>query len=140
VNPPAPAPHDITVESGYCRATGPSGGHFDGIQMGGGRDITLRNFVMDWCCTGGGNVFIQSFNGGAPVNFLCDHCAIGPRHANQVRTPFDASSGVRNSRVCRPSSGRATFLPASGDKGGNSIPDASSPLCSFESLLDYATG
>jgi len=140
VNPPAPAPHDITIESGYCRSSSGSGGHFDGIQMGGGRDITIRNFVMDWCCTGGGNVFVQSFNGGTPINFLCDHCAFGPRHANQIRTPFDASSGVRNSRVCKPSSGRAVYIPLTGDKGGNVSPEANSPLCTFDSLLAYATG
>ena len=138
-NPPTPAPHDITIEGGWCRSTSPPGGHFDGIQGGGGRDVTIRNFVMDWCCTGGGNVFIQGFNGGVPDNFLFDHSAFSPRHANQIRTSGDPDSGVRNSRVCAPSSGRQVYAPASGDKGGNTVVPANSPLCSFESLVAYTT-
>lgn len=140
INPPAPAPHDVIVESGYCRYTGGSGGHFDGIQMGGGSDITLRDFVMDWGITGGGNIFIQSFNGGSPINFLCDYCAIGPRHNNPIRTPFDASSGVRNSLACEPNSGRTIFSPGSADKGGNVIAPLGDPRCTFEGLLAYVTG
>lgn len=143
INPVAPEPHDLRVDSGFCRATGPpipAEAHQDCVQAGGGDRITFRNFVFDCVGGGGGNYFIASFNGGTPDRIICDHCAFGPRHPNQIRTPSDPDSGVLNSLVCQSESGRVTFSPASGDKGGNIVPPAPDPSCSFVGLQAYAGG
>lgn len=142
VNPPAPAPHDVVVESGFCRADQPpsAGVHQDCIQAGGGRDFAFTRFVFDCIGGGGGNFFIASFNGGTPQRFTCDGCAFGSRHPNQVRTPSDPASGVSNSRVCQSSSGRPTYSPASGNLGGNTSPAATSPDCTFAELLAFVGG
>lgn len=142
VNPVSPAPHDVTIESGYCRADAPpsSGVHQDCIQAGGGRDFAISRFVFDCLGGGGGNYFIASFNGGTPQRFVCTGCAFGPRHPNQIRTPSDPASGVRDSLVCQSLSGRQTYGPASGDMGGNVSPAASDPRCTFEGLLAYVGG
>lgn len=142
VNPPAPSPTNVTIGSGFCRADGPpsAGVHQDCIQAGGGSNFAISDFVFDCLGGGGGNYFIASFNGGTPRNFVCDGCAFGPRHPNQIRTPSDSASGVTNSRVCLSSSGRPTYAPASGNRGGNTSPAATSPDCTFASLLAYVGG
>lgn len=140
-NPPDGGPRNLVIESGFCRATAPPANlsaHQDCIQAGGGEDVLFQNFVFDCIHGGGGNYFIAGFNDGTPHLFLCDHCAFGPRHPNQIRTPSDPDSGVMNSLVCQSESGRAVYLPASGDKGGNFSPAANDPACSFEGLLAYA--
>lgn len=135
VSPPAPAAHDIVIEGGYCNFTGTNTSHQDCIQAGGGQNFDIRNFVFDCGPTGGGNWFIASFNGGQPRNYICTHCAFGSRHNNQIRTPSDAGSGVRDSMVCLSNSGRPTYEPASANMGGNFSPPASE--CSFAAMLAY---
>lgn len=142
VSPVSPPAHDLYVGGGYCRATAPPdpGVHQDGIQMGGGANLHFSNFVWDMLGGGGGNIFIAGFNGGTPTDFACNRCAVGPRHPNPVRTPSDPGSGVSNSLLCAPASGRAVFSPASGDKGGNTIAPLGDPRCTFEGLAAYVNG
>lgn len=142
VNPPGGGPQNLVIESGFCHVTGPpaSGVHQDCIQAGGGANVTFINFAWDCVGGGGGNYFIAGFNGGQPRNFLAIHNAFGPRHPNQIRTPSDPGSGVKDSLVCLSSSGRTTYSPASGNKGGNFSPAANDPQCSWEGLLAYVGG
>lgn len=144
VAPVQPVAHDVTVQSGWCRVTGPpqSGVHQDCIQAGGGRNFLFQNFVWDCTGPGGGQFFIAGFSGGDPDNFTCDHCAFGPRQQNQIRTPSDNGaqgdptiSGVRNSRVCLTS--RAPYLPANGNLGGNETPPGNSAGCTFDGLMAF---
>src|SRR3990167_654755 len=81
VNAPAPAAHDLVIESGYCKDESTSSSHKDGIQAMSGQRITIRNFAWDVGTpsggTGGGHFFIAASNGGNPVQILCDNCAFG---------------------------------------------------------------
>lgn len=142
VSPVEPEAHDLRIESGFCddQSDPMSGDHRDCIQAGGGDRILFRNFAWDCEGGGGGNLFIASFNGGTPTRITCDHCAFGPNHPNQIRTPSDPNSGVMNSRVCLSESGRTTYGPASSNLGGNHSPAADSPECTFSSLLAYVGG
>ena len=110
--------HDLTIESGFVSCVGPStdGTHQDGLQAMGGTNITFRRFVFDCYGGGGGNYFVQRAGGGAttPTNIVCDGCAFGPRHPNNVNLGNSVGSGARNSLICEPTSGRNPFMTDSG--------------------------
>jgi hypothetical protein len=95
--------HDLTIEGGYVQCAGPSsnGTHQDGTQVMGGKNILYRNLVIDCYGGGGGNLFIQRAGGETPTNVICDHCALGPRHPNNINLGPSVSSGARNSLVCK---------------------------------------
>lgn len=142
-NPPNGGVQNLVIESGFCHATAPPGGgiHQDCIQAGGGSNVSIFNFVFD-CGPqgGGGNFFIAGFNDGVPMNYVCDGCAFGPRHPNQIRVNTGTGHGVKNSLVCESESGRASFIPASADLGGNTIAPLGDPRCSFSGLLAAVGG
>ena len=107
------AAHDLQILGGYV-VCGPaaSGVHQDGMQAMGGRNILFRNLVIDCLGGGGGNFFPARGGSGAttPTNIVCDHCAFGPRHPNNVQIQTSSTSGIRNSLVCRPNSGRDAIM------------------------------
>jgi hypothetical protein len=95
--------HDLTIEGGSVQCAGPStnGTHQDGTQVMGGKNVLYRNLVIDCYGGGGGNLFIQKAGGETPTNVICDHCALGPHHPNNVNLGPSVSSGARNSLVCK---------------------------------------
>jgi hypothetical protein len=95
--------HDLTIGGGYVQCAGAStnGTHQDGTQVMGGRNITYKNLVIDCYGGGGGNLFIQRAGGETPTNVICDHCALGPHHPNNINLGPSVSSGARNSLVCK---------------------------------------
>jgi hypothetical protein len=106
------AAHDLVIGGGVvsCSGSPTNDTHQDGIQAMGGRNIELRNLVIDCYGGGGGNLFIKRGGGGAttPTSIVCVHCAIGPHHPNRVRIESSISSGLRDSLVCR--NGRAPIV------------------------------
>lgn len=137
------AAHDLVIESGFASCAGPStdGTHQDGVQGMGGKNITFRNFVFDCYGGGGGNFFIQRAGSGAttPTNIVCDHCALGPRHPNQVNLGTSVGAGVSNSLVCQPLSGRNWFQTDSSAQQvvneNNSVVPSNDPRCATTSTL-----
>jgi hypothetical protein len=95
--------HDLTIGGGYVQCAGPStdGTHQDGTQVMGGKNILYKNLVIDCYGGGGGNLFIQRAGGETPTNVICDHCALGPHHPNNINLGPSVSSGARNSLVCK---------------------------------------
>lgn len=142
------AAHDLVIEGGYASCAGPStdGTHQDGVQGMGGSNITFQNFVFDCYGGGGGNFFIQRAGSGAttPTNIVCDGCALGPRHPNNVNLGTSVGAGVRNSLVCQPLSGRNWFQTDSGTQQpvneNNTVVPSSDPRCASLDSLRAATG
>lgn len=147
-NADANAAHDLTIQSGYASCAGPStdGTHQDGVQGMGGSNITFQNFVFDCYGGGGGNFFIQRAGSGAttPTNIVCDGCALGPRHPNNVNLGTSVGAGVRNSLICRPLSGRSPFQTDSGAQQvvneNNTVVPSNDPRCATLDSLRAATG
>lgn len=142
------AAHDLTIDGGYVSCSGAStdGTHQDGIQGMGGRNIIFRNFVFDCYGGGGGNYFIQRAGSGAttPTNIVCDHCALGPRHPNNVNLGTSVGAGVRNSLICSPTSGRNPFMADSGAQQvvneNNTIVPSNDPRCAtLDTLIAETT-
>lgn len=137
--------HDLVVEGGVVSCSGPStdGTHQDGLQAMGGRDITFRNLVFDCYGGGGGNFFVQRAVGSfTPTNVVCEHCAIGPHHPNAINLGRSVSSGLRDSLICRPFSGRNPFMTDAGAQSpvnvGNLVAAGSDPRCAnVETLLAW---
>jgi hypothetical protein len=103
------AAHDLVIGGGYVSCgRAASGVHQDGMQGMGGRNVLFRNVAFDCLGGGGGNFFPAQGGSNAtmPTSIVCDHCAFGPRHPNNVQIETSVSSGIRNSLVCRPLSGR----------------------------------
>jgi len=124
-----------------------NGTHQDCLQAMGGRNITFVAVAWDCYGGGGGNVFIQRGGGGAstPTDIVCVRCAIGPHHPNAVNLGRSVGSGLRDSLICRPLSGRNPFMADSGAQSavnvGNLVVAASDPRCSnVETLLAWAAG
>jgi hypothetical protein len=133
------AAHDLVIGSGIVSCSGPStnGTHQDGIQAMGGRNILFRNLVIDCYGGGGGNWFVNRGGGGAttPTNIRCEHCALGPRHPNQINGATSIGSGVHDSLICRPSSGRNPFAGVQVNTG-NILVSANDPRCANVETLE----
>lgn len=134
INAPSPEAHDLLIESGHAFDSSTSSSHKDGVQAMGGDRITFRNFLFDCGTpsggTGGGHWFPAGSNGGSPTFIVCDRCAFLPRMNNQIAVQSNTvSSGVRNSLVCRPNSGRQPFTPPAGNLGGNTVVANTDTLC-----------
>lgn len=145
-NADANAARDLVIAGGYVRCAGAAtdGTHQDGVQAMGGRNITFRNLSIDCYGGGGGNFFVQRAGGGAttPTNIVCDGCALGPRHPNNVQVNGSSSigSGVRDSLICRPLSGRNPIMGAPAVNAGNQIVPSGDPSCTIEGLTAWANG
>lgn len=138
------AAHDLTIGGGYIRCGQASGGvHQDGMQAMGGRNITFRNLVIDCLGGGGGNYFPARGGSGAtmPTDIVCIHCAFGPRHPNNVQIQTSVRSGIRDSLVCRPTSGRAPITIGSTAEqpvnASNTVVPSNDPVCTFDGLLAW---
>lgn len=134
----------LHVGGGYVQCAGPptDGTHQDGVQAMGGRNITFRNLVIDCYGGGGGNWFVNRGGGGAttPTNIVCEHCAMGPHHSNQVNGATSVNSGVRDSLLCTPRLGRV-WRGNQSVNVGNTIVPASDPRCAnVETLEAWITG
>lgn len=131
--------HDLIVEGGFVSCSGRStdGTHQDGLQAMGGRDITFRNVVFDCYGGGGGNWFVNRGGGGAttPTNIVCDHCAMGAHHSNQVNGATSVNSGVRDSLLCTPRLGRA-WRGNQSVNVGNIVVAANDPRCANVETLE----
>ena len=141
------AAHDLVIESGLVRCGEHLAGvHQDGIQAMGGRDLDLRNIAFNCLGGGGGNYFPAK--GGQlvtnPTRIICTHCAFGPLHPNNIQVQDSEQSGVRDSLICRPQSGRNPFIK--GPKAtnvvdvGNIIAPVGDPRCIEEGLINYVEG
>ena len=107
------AAHDLVIGGGYvsCGQAAP-GVHQDGMQAMGGRNIRFENLVIDCLGGGGGNFFPARGGSGAttPTSIVCVRCAFGPRHPNNVQIQTSNNSGIVDSLVCRPTSGRDPIM------------------------------
>ena len=141
------AAHDLVIESGFVHCGEHlTGVHQDGIQAMGGRDLDLRNIAFNCLGGGGGNYFPAK--GGQlvtnPTRIICTHCAFGPLHPNNIQVQDSDQSGVRDSLICRPQSGRNPFIK--GPKAtnvvdvGNIIAPLGDPRCIEEGLINYVEG
>jgi hypothetical protein len=136
------AAHDLQILGGYVFC-GPaaSGVHQDGMQGMGGRNVLFRDLVIDCLGGGGGNFFPAKGGSGAttPTNIVCDHCAFGPNHPNNVQIQTSVLSGIRDSLVCRPDSGRDPIVIGSSASqavnDGNTVVPNSDPRCASQSSL-----
>lgn len=135
---------DLTIGGGFVSCSGPStdGTHQDGLQAMGGRNIVFRNLVFDCYGGGGGNFFVQRAVGSfTPTGIVCDGCAIGPRHPNAVQVNTSSASGLRDSLICRPTSGRNPIMGSPAVNVGNLVVASSDPRCAnVETLLAWASG
>lgn len=143
-NASANAAHDLVIGGGYVRCgQAASGVHQDGMQAMGGRNITFRNLVIDCLGGGGGNYFPARGGSGAtmPTDIVCIHCAFGPRHPNNVQIQTSVRSGIRDSLVCRPTSGRAPITIGSTAQqpvnASNTIVPSNDPVCTPDGLLAW---
>jgi Ca2+-binding RTX toxin-like protein len=103
VNAPAPAAHDLIVESGYIRChAGAPGGHQDGIQVMGGERVTFRGLQIH-CGSSRTNAqfFVSGAQGGLPTDVLCDGCTLGGGAASTLFVSNSVRSGVRRTVVCK---------------------------------------
>lgn len=146
-NNSANAAHDLLIAGGYVSCgQAASGVHQDGMQGMGGRNVTFRNLVIDCLGGGGGNFFPAKGGSGAttPTNIVCDHCAFGPRHPNNVQIQTSVISGVRNSLICRPTSGRDPVIVGSSASNpveeSNLVVASNDSRCSQQGLRAWASG
>lgn len=138
---------DIVIEGGFvfCGQAAP-GVHQDGMQAMGGFNITFRNLVIDCLGGGGGNWFPARGGSGAstPTGIVCDGCAFGPNHPNNVQIQTSIDSGIRDSLVCRPLSGRNPIVIGATAvrpvNVGSVIAPTGDPRCTREGLLAYVGG
>jgi len=130
VNAPAPAAHDLTIGGGYIRCHANAGGHQDGIQAMGGRNITFRGLEIKCDSNPNAQLFINSVNGGNPASIVCDGCLLGRGAASTLLIKSSSGSGARNSTICE---GRYFDIRIEGAtapvNAGNSIIPATDARC-----------
>ena len=139
------AAHDLVIGGGYV-SCGPAaaGVHQDGMQGMGGRNVVFRNLVIDCLGGGGGNFFPAKGGSGAttPTNIVCEHCALGPKHPNNVQIQESVNSGIRNSLICRPQSGRDAVQIGPNTPGAvntnNLVVPSSDARCTAQGLRNWA--
>lgn len=131
VNAPAPAAHDLVIESGYirCYASVPNA-HQDGIQAMGGTRIRLVGLEVN--CNSGPNaqLFIAAANGGRPTDIVCDGCFLGSGAGSSLFIATSTRSGARNTLICP---GRFSPIRIQGAvepvNTANTVLPASDPRC-----------
>lgn len=144
-NPSSGHAHDLTIGGGYVQCQAPTDGtHQDGIQAMGGERITIRDVVFDCVGGGGGNYFIQrAVSSATPTDIVCEGCAVSPRHPNAVNLGASIRSGMRDSLICEPFSGRNPWMDGEATDPvnlGNEIVPNSDPRCASLETLTAWTG
>jgi hypothetical protein len=130
INAPAPAAHDLAIESGYIRCHGQTEGHQDGIQVIGGERIALRHLSIHCTSNPNAQLFLSAANGGMPTDVVCDGCLMGRDAAQTLFIWTSVRSGARNSTICQ---GRFDAIRVEGAQSpvneGNSVVPSSDPRC-----------
>lgn len=145
-NPSSGHAHDLTIGGGYVQCQAPTDGtHQDGIQAMGGERILIRNVVFDCVGGGGGQWFVQrAVSANTPTDIVCEGCAISPRHPNAVNLGASVRSGMRDSLICQPFSGRRAWADSEATSPVNDrnlVVANSDPRCaSLGSLRAWADG
>lgn len=143
----APVAHDLTINGGFVFCGQPASGvHQDGMQAMGGLRITFNNLVINCLGGGGGNYFPARGGAGAstPTDVVCNNCAFGPLHPNNIQIQTSVRSGIRDSLVCRPLSGRNPITIGSTAQNpinvNSIIVDSNDASCTNEGLVGYVGG
>lgn len=140
------AAHDLVIGGGFVSCGPAAGGvHQDGMQAMGGRNIRFENLVIDCLGGGGGNFFPARGGSGAttPTSIVCVHCAFGPRHPNNVQIQTSNNSGIVDSLVCRPTSGRDPIIIGAANNPineGSIIVASNDSRCTPSGLRAWASG
>lgn len=144
--------NNVRINGGYVKAyyAGSVANHTDGMQAGGGVDITFTDVVFLTGQSEGGNAafFTSGWAAGNPTRVVCNHCAMGQYSATQrvarslhVGTP-SWQSGARDSRICQQRYFAATIDPGvAAVNENNQMVMHSNPeywnLCSQAALFAY---
>lgn len=131
VNAPAPAAHDLVIESGYirCHARSPRA-HQDGIQAMGGARVRFVGLELNCNSNPNAQLFISAANGGTPTDIVCERCLFGSGAGSSLFIASSTRSGARNSLICP---GRFSPVRIQGATApvneSNTVLPASDPRC-----------
>jgi hypothetical protein len=100
VNARFPVAHDLVIGGGFIRCFGQIGGHQDGIQVMGGKRITLRKLEVNCNTRTNAQLFISGIRGETPENVVCVDCVLGGGSAQTLFVANAIRSGARSSIIC----------------------------------------